>query len=75
MMIFAMFMENTLFHGSVLAWALLLPFITLIIMNNDRHGLIVLTKDYLKAKSGNEIANQLLTLINLYNIQAQSDDA
>jgi hypothetical protein len=59
MLLFALFMENTLFHGSVLAWALLLPFITMIIMNNDRHGLAVLTKDYLKAKSGDEIASQL----------------
>ncbi len=57
MLLFALFMENSLFHGTIIAWFLLIPFLILIIMNNDSHGLDILLKNYLTAKSGDDISS------------------
>jgi hypothetical protein len=36
-------MENSLFHGSVVAWAMMILPIVLIIVLNKKHGLEILT--------------------------------
>jgi hypothetical protein len=57
MLLFALFMENSLFHGTIIAWAVFIPYLVLIIMNNDSHGLDMLLKNYLKAKVGDDISS------------------
>jgi hypothetical protein len=57
MLLFALFMENSLFHGTIIVWFLLIPFFVLIIMNNDSHGLNMLLKNYLSAKVGDDISS------------------
>ena len=56
MLIFAVFMENSVFHGSLVVWIMMIPFILLIILDNKSHGLEPINTWYLNAKNGNQIA-------------------
>jgi hypothetical protein len=57
MLLFALFMENSLFHGTIIVWMLLIPYLVLIIMNNASHGLDILLRNYLSAKVGDDISS------------------
>ena len=54
---FATIMENSLFHGTIIVWMMMIPFIIMIILFDDAHGLEILTLDYLQAKNGDAIAH------------------
>jgi hypothetical protein len=56
MLLFAYFMENTMFFGILLTYLLLIPFILMIVLNNQYHGLGILTINYKKMSSGSQIA-------------------
>jgi hypothetical protein len=43
-------MENIMFHGSIIAWLILIPFIILIVLNNKFHGLEILYTNYVDIK-------------------------
>ena len=56
MLIFAKFMENSLFHGSIVVWYLIIPFIFLINFHESSYGIEVITRDYVDIKTGDDIA-------------------
>ena len=43
MLIFAYFMENIMFHGILVGYLFLLPFLPVLVLNNTYHGMDCLT--------------------------------
>ncbi len=67
MLIFAYFMENTMFHGILFGYICLLPLLLLIVLNNRYHGLDVLTLDYTDISDGAKIGEQFAKILMLDN--------
>ena len=49
MLIFAMIMENSLFHGSIIIWAVVIPFLLMINIHEKSFGFDLIAIDYLDA--------------------------
>lgn len=58
-------MENTLFQGSIISWAIGLPFIMMIILTNQDPRIKALLVNETKMTDGNELLSQLKFLTKL----------